>query len=409
MSDNKLIEGELGWESHTPQPSTPEIQRSKFYNYALALTVALGGFHLGYYISIFNPFSDQFLDKSYQITSKSDRDSEIGTINLCFTLGCMVGAILGGYLLQITGRIKSIMLLECISIAVMVAYYFSPDSLWLMYITRVLSGMLVGMFNTVCPTTNAEILPKDVSSFGGVMFYGSITTGILVTSLFGQFIDKDYLADQASYLLVVPGLLSVLRIILFLTVFNFESPVYIIEKYAQRRGHRISETAKVDQSGDELLASLENDSPACLSGDNFSLDAANSARITKTLQRLFAEESVEGVKKGLVEKMDDTFSRKTISFGELFSPYYRKKFFIGIGLNWFQQFNGINFFIMYATGAFNDQQEGTGDTINLIGAVVNWLSFIPTIYFSNKFGRRFNLFSGISIQLFGYLLGIIFT
>lgn len=132
MNEDNLIEGQFDIEHNSSEALAPEIQRSKFYNYALALTVALGGFHLGYYISIFGPFSDQFLEKNYQITAKSDRDSEIGTINLCFTLGCMVGAILGGYLLKWTGRIKSIILLECVSIPVMVAYYFSPNNLWLL-------------------------------------------------------------------------------------------------------------------------------------------------------------------------------------------------------------------------------------------------------------------------------------
>ncbi len=185
MSENRAEQpqnGALSYDNFDPEPQAPEIQRSQFYNYALALTVAMGGFHLGYYISIFGPFSDQFLQQSYNVTSQNDRDSQIGTINLCFTLGCMAGAMGGAYLLRWFGRIRSIIILDSINILVMVAYYFSPENYYLLLVTRVLSGILVGMFNTVCPLTNAEILPKEVSSFGGVMFYGSITTGILITS-----------------------------------------------------------------------------------------------------------------------------------------------------------------------------------------------------------------------------------
>jgi SP family sugar:H+ symporter-like MFS transporter len=144
-------DGALNYAKHDEEPPAPEIQRSKFYNCALALTVAMGGFHLGYFISIFNPFSDQFLEQSYNVTSQNDRDSQIGTINLCFTLGCMVGAMAGAYLLRWFGRIRSIIILESISILVMVAYYFSPENYLLLLVTRVLSGILVGMFNTVCP------------------------------------------------------------------------------------------------------------------------------------------------------------------------------------------------------------------------------------------------------------------
>jgi hypothetical protein len=215
------------------------------------------------------------------------------------------------------------------------------------------------------------------------------------------------MAKWAAYFLVLPVIVSVLRLLLFLTVFRIESPVYIIEKFAKRATDSMGETAKDGEISEDLLSSLERDDRRIV-GANFSLDQGNSDKITANFLRIFHESSIPAVKKGLIEKMEDTFSRKDISFAELFGPYYRKKFWIGIGLNWFQQFNGINFFIMYATSSFNKMEEGTGDTINLIGAVVNWLSFIPTIYFSNKFGRRFNLFWGITLQLFAYVLGIIF-
>jgi hypothetical protein len=215
------------------------------------------------------------------------------------------------------------------------------------------------------------------------------------------------MAKWAAYFLVLPVIVSVLRLLLFLTVFRIESPVYIIEKFAKRATESMGETAKDDEISEDLLNSLEKDDHRIV-GANFSLDQENSDKITANFLRIFHESSIPALKKGLIEKMEDTFSRKDISFAELFGPHYRKKFWIGIGLNWFQQFNGINFFIIYATSTFNKMEEGTGDTINLIGAVVNWLSFIPTIYFSNKFGRRFNLFWGIMLQLFAYVLGIIF-
>jgi len=54
-------------------------------------------------------------------------------------------------------------------------------------------------------------------------------------------------------------------------------------------------------------------------------------------------------------------------------------------------------------------QPGSGDTINIVGAFVNFFSFIPTIYFSNRFGRRFNLMGGIAFQLVAYVIMIIMT
>lgn len=188
--------------------------------------------------------------------------------------------------------------------------------------------------------------------------------------------------------------MTVLRMILFMTIFSVESPVYIIEKFA----------SKTDQTADNSL----KDELQAVGGKYFVLSDQHWKKIDKTLSKIYDENSIPIVKQNLISELDGQFSRKAVTFTELFAPYYRKKLLIGIILNWFQQFNGINFFIIYATDAFNSLQEGSGSTINLIGAFVNFFSFIPTIYFSNKFGRRFNLMSGIGLQLVSYILMVVF-
>ena len=56
-------------------------QRSAIYNYTLALTIAFGGFHLGYNVSIFNPFGKEFIDLAYGINSSGDVDNVLGNLN----------------------------------------------------------------------------------------------------------------------------------------------------------------------------------------------------------------------------------------------------------------------------------------------------------------------------------------
>lgn len=216
------------------------------------------------------------------------------------------------------------------------------------------------------------------------MFYGTVTLGILSTALFGSFIDHDSMAKNAKYFLMLPVIVSVLRIVLLTTVFRIESPVYVIEKFGKRKDH-LEETGSIIQK-DKIT-------------DNFTLSADKWELVELYYSKIYTKDSIEIVREDLKRDMDYQYSRKPVSFQELFSVYYRKKLIIGIALNFFQQFNGINFFIMYATSAFNKLQEGSGNTINLVGAFVNFFSFIPTIYFSNKFGRRFNLLGGLGLQL----------
>lgn len=78
-----------------------------------------------------------FIAKSFGVTEKDDQDVILGNINLCFTIGCMIGAFTGGYFAGWFGKISSVLIIEGIRVIVSVGYFFSPDSIWILYITRI--------------------------------------------------------------------------------------------------------------------------------------------------------------------------------------------------------------------------------------------------------------------------------
>lgn len=81
------------------------------------------------------------------------------------------------------------------------------------------------------------------------MFYGAITVGILITSLFGFFMDPETMAHNSIYFLYFPGIISIIRIILLALVFRIETPVFILEKYSQKQGDEVDPAfSKYDQS-----------------------------------------------------------------------------------------------------------------------------------------------------------------
>lgn len=76
-----------------------------------------------------------------------------------------------------------------------------------------------------------------------------------------------------------------------------------------------------------------------------------------------------------------------------------------MALNALQQLGGINFLVLYSVDDFNKKLgEGNGNVINTIVAVVMFWGFVPTVYFSNKLGRKFNLIFGYCCQFVGMTL-----
>lgn len=143
--------------------------------------------------------------------------------------------------------------------AVTLCYYI--PSLNALYVVRVICGFTVGNFNCICPIATKEILPSSLVSFGGIMFYAFVSFGILVTSVFGAFINTDFLLDHYRYILCLPVIISVFRLSMILIFFRLETPQFIIEKYCKLT--RMSETVLR-----KTLNSTEERSPGFFSVPN---------------------------------------------------------------------------------------------------------------------------------------------
>jgi len=343
----------------------------------------------------------------------------------------MLGAITGSYFTKYTGRVRSIIIFEFFRL--LVTFGYGCNNLYLLYVTRLFCGFTVGNFNCFCPLANRELLPKSIISFGGIMFYGSVSLGILLTSIFGAFLDVNFIIQYSVYFLCGPIIVSLLRIGLFLFIFRLETPQFILEKFARKndsKGNNTEERVSIDNRSEDD----NQDSEGYFSGLNlndkknigqyptddteilkpnkkdrkFSLENKKWTQIDHTLQKIYQQEKSEEIKEKIIKDYENSLNKQDVSIFEIFGKKYIKKVLIGLMMNWFHQFNGINFFIMYTGQTFDAIQPGTGNLINFFGAVVILLSIIPSIWFSNRFGRKFNLLFGISSEIVAYSLMILF-
>lgn len=293
-------------------------QRNQTYNYILALTIASGGFHLGYYISIFNPMGTDFLKHVYKIFNKTEQDEALGDINVLFCLGCMIGCFVASILAKRFGRMKSMFFTEIFRILVIGQYFI--ENYYLLFVTRLLCGITAGIFTTQCPLASTEILPTALQSFGGVMFYSSNTFAILIGTSLGYFLTGKAMAENWQFVLTWPILITFMRMAQIGCLFRLESPNFYLEKYAQKLDNEqsIVTVSELTNNGIEQKYYIK---------PNFHLDDKYWDKINKSLKKVYKPESADKVLTKQQEDHGKVVRRKELSFGTLCSSYYRKRYF----------------------------------------------------------------------------------
>jgi MFS family permease len=99
-------------------------------------------------------------------------------------------------------------------------------------IFRFVSGIVVGVNSTLVPIYVKEMSPISVSGLTGSMTQVFINVGLISSQLMGLgFMDNSVSPSDFYWRIVIilPALPSLLRILLFLTIFNYDTPYYYIQ------------------------------------------------------------------------------------------------------------------------------------------------------------------------------------
>lgn len=261
-----------------------------------------------------------------------DLDSVNGNIGLFWALGAMVGAITGGLFNKSIGRIKSIVLFELLRIAVTLCY--AIPNLYVLYIVRVICGFTVGNFNCFCPLATLEILPKSLVSFGGIMFYSSISLGILLASIAGAFIETSFLVENYVYLLCAPVIVSVIRLLMLFFFYRIESPQFIVEKYAINSLNTSASDIEDDLSkNDDVSRKMIDSKPSefvDLADSSLKMKKKHSEKLDDSLQKIYEEGTAAAVKARIIKDFVSRVGNKDVSICGLFAKKYMKKLFTAI-------------------------------------------------------------------------------
>ena len=335
--------------------------KDKTKAYIIALVVGSGGFYTGYLTSIFNPIGTPLLRDDYKL-DKKEIAYALGNINLFFSLGGLVSVLGFGYLFDILGRKKSLILSEIMTVGASLCYCikFIPC----LYLARFISGLSAGVNVSGASVLLGELLPKSVSGFGGIFIYTSITFAILVSYLQQTFFSQEFMGKHWRIFLIWPLILSFIRIILLLKFVPMETPQFYLARITNN-----------DQILKETLINVLS-------------PLYESSQIEEEVDKLIAENKVD---------------KKETSFLQLFSSRYLYRTIGGCLINLSEQFCGVNFLVFFSTDLFNEISNN-GEFMTTVLGVANFFGSFIAIYAVQKFGRRFNIVTGVLVQLLSFSL-----
>ena len=334
------------------EPKKPVYaHRNKALNITRMLTLVLSNFYFGYFAMIGGVLSPALTELVYEIP-EDDRNQVAGNFGFFLAVGCIFSSMLSGVLTRYIGRVKLIIVLEICRIICCLIYRI--EDLNVFYSMRFASGFLGGVGLGLVPLIVNEMIPTDLTGYGGSLSFTLITFGLFIGSLQSAFLGgKEGVEKHWQNALTWPIILSVIVIALvLLTMFGIESPNYYYERYVEK---------------EEVL----------------------KEKVLAYAKRFYTDEFAEKFTNDFIaekKRIREASKGKAITFKSLFGPKYRKQFALGCGLNFLQQMTGINFLNFFAAQLF-DEISGNGAFMAIVLGAGQFVGAATSVFVINS-GRK---------------------
>ncbi|XP_050313233.1 facilitated trehalose transporter Tret1-2 homolog isoform X1 [Anthonomus grandis grandis] len=338
-----------------PQPKTKVALGDIKMQLLTAIAVSWVSMIIGYCSAYTSPASIS-LERDFSLSKV-----EMSWVTSLMPLGALGGGILGGLLIENLGRKWTILLTDLLFLGAFLVNYFAQNYIY-MYVSRIVSGVSVGILSLTLPVYLAETIQPEVRGTLGLLPTAFGNIGILLCYLFGTFWEWRALA-------MVGVLLSIPFVIVFWVI--RETPRFLISKGKE----------------DEMQQALQ-----WLRGQKTNID-----KEYHELKKSYEEEN---------ETQESTWESLKI----LFSLNNLKLMGIVLGLMAFQQFSGINAVIFNTTKIFQESGSSIDKAVSTtIVGVVNFISTFIAAVLIDKLGRKVLLYiSAVSMVLSLGVLGAYF-
>jgi SP family arabinose:H+ symporter-like MFS transporter len=333
------------------------MSSSRSYILKITIVAALGGLLFGYDTAVIAG-AIGYLQEKFQLSA-----AMVGWVASSAIWGCVIGALIAGYLSDVFGR-KKILMLTALLFFVSALGSAVANDLVFFIIARLIGGIGVGAASMLSPLYISEAAPARIRGTLVSIYQLAIVIGINLIYFVNYGIatsgsDAWNLEYGWRYMLGSEILPAILFFILLFTV--PESPRWLLKN---------GETSKAEA----ILVKI---------------NGANAGKIKEEVI------STLNVEKG---KISDLFGKK-----------YRRALIIGIILALFSQITGINAIIYFAPEIFKSVGFGVESAFlqTILIGVVNTVFTFVALYSIDRLGRRKLLLYGLSGMIF-CLVGTIY-
>ncbi|KAF4552474.1 Sugar (and other) transporter-like protein 47 [Elsinoe fawcettii] len=320
--------------------------------------------------------SGTFNTKSFQKELGFDQLDEVtyanikGNVSAMVQIGSVAGALLAFLVADRIGRLWATRQLCILWILGIIIFLTNNGSLGQVYAGRFIAGVGIGETTVIAPVYISEIAPKSVRGLCTCVFSGAVYIGIML-AYFASWGASLHLNLDSAQSWIIPTTMHIMfaGIILILSIFNYESPRYLIKKGADE--HAITNLAR--------LRNLPADHPHVVS-------------------------EIYEIKLQLAEEKEATLGQGPLGvLREMFTmPNNLYRIYLGIFSQLLSQWSGAGSITLYAPDMFallgtKGQNEKLFATC-IFGVVKFVASIMCALFLVDVIGRKRALVIGISLQ-----------
>lgn len=308
------------------------------YVYQYTVVAAVGGLLFGYDTAVISG-AIGFIEQKFQLSP-----AMTGWAASCALIGCMIGAMMAGWLSDALGR-KKVLLMAAFAFAISSIGIMPDWGLTSFVFFRVIGGIGIGIASIVSPMYISEIAPANIRGRLISIYQLGIVLGILViyfvNAMIAGLYDEAWNVQTGWRWMFGSGFIPSLIFVLLLLIVP-ESPRWLAQQDQWQKAEEVLAKVSGDKAGEEII----------------------------------------NIKKSLTQQ--------EASFSELFQPGLRRALLVGICLSILSQVTGINVIMYYAPEIFKATGDGTSSALMqtvLVGGI-NALMTIIAIKYVDKLGRK---------------------
>ena len=195
--------------------------------YFLALNTMIAGYLFGFNVGVFNSSMNNV---AHTLGWGGQKVAMIALCSAIMPAGCFFGGISSTGISTKYGRLKTMIIADTIGFFGAGITILPHTSMFV--IGRFCSGLMVGLLSSVSSTYMSEISPAEIRGKTGTFFQLLITIGLTTSYVLGLGLPTDFddpMNDWWRFMFAYPALLNLLQGILFLTVFKYESPYWLVK------------------------------------------------------------------------------------------------------------------------------------------------------------------------------------